>query len=154
MSRQDISSSRAIAVDRWGEGVILGGFASGGPMQEVEGLEGRGVLRIRFVDDDEGVLSVLELEIPRTEPVVADIHQALFAIGVHSPRWRSALRGGSVLERLRLSERGRPRLAAESHLDVQTAVMDVVQRRLVDSVRPGLVVVRSGPQEERTSAVG
>jgi len=123
-------------------------------MQEAEGLEGRGVLRIRFVDDDEGVLSVLELEIPRSEPVVADIHQALFAIGVHIEAVEVRVRPGSVLERLRLSERDGTRLAAERHLDVQTAVMDVVQRRLVDSVRPGLVVVRGGSQADRTSAAG
>lgn len=123
-------------------------------MHEVEGLEGRGVVRIRFVDDDEGVLSVLELEIPRTEPVVADIHQALFSIGVHIEAVEVRVRPGSVVERLRLSERDGTRLAAERHLDVQTAVMDVVQRRLVDSVRPGLAVVRGGPQADRTSAAG
>lgn len=110
-------------------------------------------LRIRFVDDDEGALTVLELEVSRAEPVVADVHQALFAIGVQISGLSVAVGADSVVERMQLSEADGSRLAAERHLEVQTAVMEVVQRRLVESVRPGLVSAREPGRSRLARAV-
>jgi UTP:GlnB (protein PII) uridylyltransferase len=112
-------------------------------MHDAIEVEGKGGFRVRFVGDDDGALTVLELEIPRTEPVVPEIHQALYDIDVHISKIEVSVRGDTVVERLHLAERDGSCLAAERHLQVQNEVMDIVQRRLVASVRPGLASARA-----------
>lgn len=106
-------------------------------MQENPGLRSAtGGLRVRFIEDASGGLSTLELEIPRQQGVVSDIHQALYAIGVHISSVELHVRADAMVERLKLSERDGARLTRERYLAVQNEVMDIVQRRLIDSVRP------------------
>ncbi|MBN2195924.1 MAG: hypothetical protein JW751_24110 [Polyangiaceae bacterium] len=106
------------------------------------------------MEDDDGALAVLELEMPRSAPLVTDVHQALFAIGVHISNVQVSVRGDCVVERLSVAERDGSPLAAGRHLDVQIAVMEVVQRRLVDSVRPGVIGARNAAPPFAGQAVG
>jgi UTP:GlnB (protein PII) uridylyltransferase len=108
-------------------------------MTDSPGLRSATGLRIRFVEDSEGSLSVLEIEIPRKQDVLGEVHQALFEVGVQISNVELQVQGDRIVERLRLVESDGSPVSSDRHLEVQTTVLEVVQSRLVDSVAPAAV---------------
>ncbi len=105
-------------------------------MAESPGLRSATGLRVRFVDDPDGSLSVLEIEIPRDQQVLGEVHQALFGVGVQITNIELHVHSERIVERLRLVEQDGSPVCRDRHLEVQTTVLEVVQKRLVESVRP------------------
>ena len=97
-------------------------------------------LRVRFVDDTDGTLSVLEIEIPRRQEILGDVHQALFEVGVQISNVELQVHADRVVERLRLVEADGSPIFRDRHLEVQTTVLAVVQERLVESEPPPAAV--------------
>ncbi len=87
-------------------------------------------LRVRFVDGDQGSLTVLELEIPREQEVLGDVHTQLSALGIEVTKVEVRAGIDRVIERLRIRELdGRP-VSRERHLEIQDRVLGVLQARL------------------------
>ena len=93
-------------------------------------------VRVRFVDDADGTLSVLEIEIPRQQEILGDVHQALFDIGIQTSNVELQVQADRVVERLQLIEADGSPVFRDRHLEVQTIVLAVVQQRLVASTPP------------------
>ncbi len=105
-------------------------------MNDNPGLRSATGLRVRFVDDSDGSLSVLEIEIPRNQAVLGDVHQALFKVGVQISNVELQVHNERIVERLRLVEHDGSPVCSDRHLEVQTTVLEVVQKRLVESMPP------------------
>lgn len=101
-------------------------------MRDSPGLHPAPGLRVRFVDDGDGQLCVLELEIPRSQEVLGEVHQALFRVGVHITHIALQVSDERIVERLRLNEKDGAPLGRDRHLEIQTTVLEVVQRRLLE----------------------
>jgi hypothetical protein len=117
-------------------------------MNENPGLRSATGLRVRFVDDSDGSLSVLEIEIPRNQEVLGDVHQALFRVGVQIVNVELQVHSERIVERLRLVEKDGSAVCRDRHLEVQTTVLEVVQKRLVETMPP------PSPSSEASDATG
>lgn len=111
-------------------------WEKGGAMQNNPGVHSATGLRVRFVGGEDGALSVLELEIPRSQEVMSEVHQELSDAGVRIAGIEVQVTHDRVVERLRVTEPDGHPVSRSRHLELQTVVMGAVQRRLCDSVRP------------------
>jgi hypothetical protein len=103
-------------------------------MENRPGLRSTSGLRVRFVDGSRGGLSLLEIEVPRSQRSLVDVHQALNAMGIEFSNVEVQVGPDSVLERLGLTDRGGGPISPGRHLEIQTTVLEVMQARLLESL--------------------
>jgi UTP:GlnB (protein PII) uridylyltransferase len=83
-------------------------------------------VRVRFVDSDDGALSILEIENPREHEVFADVRQVLHQVGVQVVNIEVRADEERMVGRLHLTELDGSPIASERHLDIQEQVLQVV----------------------------
>jgi hypothetical protein len=115
-------------------------------MNAMPGIQSAAGLRVRFVEGQQRNLTVLEIELPREQEMLGDVHTELRALGIEVTNIEVRANADRVIERLHIREiDGRP-VSRERHLEIQDRVLGVFQVRLT---RP-----RSGTQPAVRVAVG
>jgi UTP:GlnB (protein PII) uridylyltransferase len=83
-------------------------------------------VRVRFVDSDDGALTVLEIENPREQQVIGEVRHALHAAGVEVQSVEIRVDQERAVGRLRVTESDGSPLGPERHLQIQDKVLKVV----------------------------
>ena len=83
-------------------------------------------VRIRFVDSDDGALSVLEIENPREQQVIGEVRHALHLAGVEVQSVEIRVDQERTVGRIRVTESDGSPLGPERHLQIQDQVLKVV----------------------------
>jgi len=81
---------------------------------------------VRFVDSDDGALSVLEIENPRDHTVFSEVRSTLHAAGIDVVSFEVRVEQDALRGRLKLTNSSGGPLDPESHLDIQARVLQVV----------------------------
>jgi UTP:GlnB (protein PII) uridylyltransferase len=83
-------------------------------------------VRVRFVDSDDGALSVLEIENPREQQVISEVRHALHRAGVEVQSVEIRVDRERAVGRIRVTESDGSPLGPERHLQIQDQVLKVV----------------------------
>jgi hypothetical protein len=99
-------------------------------MKAIPSIHSAAGLRVRFIEGDRGDLIALELDLPREQAVLGDVHAELRELGVEVTNVEIRAGAARVTERIQLSEQNGIPVSRERHLEIQDRVFRVFQARL------------------------
>jgi hypothetical protein len=91
---------------------------------------------VRFVDSEDGALSVLEIENPRDHQVFGEVRNTLRAAGVEVVSFEVRVEQDVLRGRLRLTDSGGAPLDQQRHLEIQDRVLNVALARTAPTSDP------------------
>jgi hypothetical protein len=100
-------------------------------MDAMPGIQSAKGLRVRFVEGQDSKLTVLEIEIPREQEILGDVHAELRSLGIEVTNIELRANADRVIERLHIKEIDGSLVSRERHLEIQDRVLGVFQVRLI-----------------------